>query len=285
MENTPQDRELEDAIRSIGKLHGNMAVLSKLDALLKSADTDVSEPERLIQSDGAISASIVQIANSPLYGFSEKSDNIAAALQKVGYTEALKLVSMALSRQVFMRDLASYGVSADSYWRYSYFTATFLERQAARLGRDKDEAYLLGLLHSIGRVVINELLHAQEIEVFWDRFIPEQSWEQMTIGFTNQKAGATLLRIWGFPDSIVKRVALQNSPELIRKDASLSLLDYARSLALNLIDSKRLDAFLDPDAHPAQKILRLSPEALLEEVHTVRSSVEEVYNSLKDCES
>ncbi len=283
MGTTPTDSSFEETVKSIGELHGNMAVLSKLDAVLKDLNTDISEPERLIQSDGAISGTIVQLSNSPLYGFNDKSDNIATALQKVGYNQALKLVGMALSKQVFMRDLDSYGITADSYWRYSYFTAVFLERQAKALGIDSDEAYLFGLLHSIGRVVINEILHTRQVEVFWDRFIPEKEWELMMIGFTNKKAGAILLNIWEFPQELCKRVEAQDTEAAQSPDIQIAILDYARALANHLIDPPRLRALCRAGAHPVQKKLRLSEAELVKEVAEIEAHVEEVYASLKDC--
>lgn len=283
MDTNPDESSLEESVKNIGELHGNMAVLSKLDAVLKDLNTDISEPEKLIQSDGAISGTIVQLSNSPLYGFNDKSENIATALQKVGYNQALKLVGMALSKQVFMRDLESYGVTADSYWRYSYFTAVFLERQAKALGLNSDEAYLLGLLHSIGRVVINEILHAREVEIFWDRFIPETEWELMMIGFSNQKAGALLLKIWDFPPELCKRVENQNTANGKASDLQISLLDYAKSLALHLVDPPRMRALCRAGTHPVQQKLRLSQAQLVKEVTEIEAQVEEVYASLKDC--
>ncbi|MDQ8184931.1 HDOD domain-containing protein [Pelagicoccus sp. SDUM812002] len=283
MDPSPTDNSFEETVKSIGDLHGNMAVLAKLDAVLRNLDTDISEPERLIQSDGAISGTIVQISNSPLFGFGEKSDNIATALQKVGYNQALKLVGMALSKQVFMRDLESYGITADSYWRYSYFTAVFLERQAKNLGIDSDQAYLFGLLHSIGRVVVNEILHTREIEVFWDRFIPEKEWELMMIGFTNQKAGALLLGLWDFPADLCTRIETQNDSVAQKGDLLLSILDYARILANHLIDPPRLRALCKAGSHPAQAKLRTSAPELIKEVSEVEAHVEEVYASLKEC--
>ncbi|EDY84143.1 HDOD domain family [Verrucomicrobiia bacterium DG1235] len=283
MANKQTESDFLEAVKSIGELHGNMAVLSKLDAVLKNYENDISEPERLIQSDGAISGTIVQLSNSPLYGFNDKSENIASALQKIGYNQALKLVGMALSKQVFMQDLESYGISADSYWRYSYFVAVFMERQAKILGINSDDAYLLGLLHSIGRVVINEILIAREIEIFWDRFIKEQEWEMMMIGLTNEKAGALLLKLWDFPPETCQRLENQNSKQAQAADPLLSLLDYSRSLALQLIDPGRLAALCKTGSHPAQRLLRLSEKELRTCIAETEAHVEEVHNSLKDC--
>ncbi|MBC2607029.1 HDOD domain-containing protein [Pelagicoccus albus] len=280
MATTPDEASFEETIKSVGDLHGNMAVLSKLDAILKDLNTDISEPEKLIQSDGAISGTIVQLANSPLYGFNDKSENIATALQKVGYNQALKLVGLALSKQVFMKDLESYGISADAYWRYSYFTAIFMERQAKNLGMDSDAAYLLGLLHSIGRVVVDQILHTRQVEVFWDRFIPEVEWELMMIGFTNQKAGAILLKLWDFPPELVDRVEKQDSGS---KDFQIMLLDYGRKLAVHLVDPPRLRALCRDGAHSVRDKLRMSTTEMIKEVSEIEAYVEEVYSSLKDC--
>ena len=240
---------LEKVIAEKVRLHGNMAVLSKLNTLLRDANSELSEIEGLIQSDGPIAANVVKISNGALFGFSGDCETVDEALRKVGYAEALRLVSIALSEQVFMRDLDSYGTSADDYWRYSYFTSVFMEAQSKRIGLDPGDAHMIGLLHSIGRVVINELLRVEEIEVYWDRMVPLAEWEEATVGFNSDAAGATLLRQWSFSEDVYRRVAEQSDPGKIASDPYLRLLDYARALAVNLDDDKAIESLCEPEAH------------------------------------
>ena len=154
--------QYEIAIEEVRDLHGNMSVLSRLYAILSDPNSRISEAVELLQSDGALSAIILRFSNGALFSPNERSDSIEMALQQVGFQKTLKLVGAALSNQVFMRNLNAYGITADSYWRYSYFTAIFMGKQAPICGINANTAYLMGLLHSIGRVIINELLHTKK---------------------------------------------------------------------------------------------------------------------------
>ena len=276
------ERRYDEAIRKIGDLHGNMAVLSKLDAILKDYNANADEAEALIQTDGALSGSIVQISNSVLYGLGDKCVTVGGALQKVGFDQALKLVGIALSKQVFMRDLSAYGVSADAYWRYSYFTGVFMESQARQLGMNASDAYLLGLLHSIGRVVINELLHIDEVEVFWDRYLPLSQWETSMVGFTNETAGSLLLRNWGFEPPIHGRLAQQSRRDAVAGDPMLLLLHFAKQLALHLDDAAQLAALRAADGHAYVRRLKRDAAALQRDIEQARETVAAVHETLKE---
>lgn len=207
--------QYEIAIEEVRDLHGNMSVLSRLYAILSDPNSRISEAVELLQSDGALSAIILRFSNGALFSPNERSDSIEMALQQVGFQKTLKLVGAALSKQVFMRNLNAYGITADSYWRYSYFTAIFMGKQAPICGINANTAYLIGLLHSIGRVIINELLHAKKIEVYWDSHISPDQWETATIGSSSEIAGSVLLESWEFPEEVYECVARQSDTDLL----------------------------------------------------------------------
>lgn len=207
--------QYEIAIEEVRDLHGNMSVLSRLYAILSDPNSRISEAVELLQSDGALSAIILRFSNGALFSPNERSDNIEMALQQVGFQKTLKLVGAALSKQVFMRNLNAYGITADSYWRYSYITAIFMGKQAPICGINANTAYLIGLLHSIGRVIINELLHAKKIEVYWDSHISPDQWETAAIGSSSEIAGSVLLESWEFPEEVYECVARQSDTDLL----------------------------------------------------------------------
>lgn len=247
---SPADKEsYRKALQKVEDLHGNMAVLARLGAMLREPNTGTEDVVRLLQTDGALCANIIRISNSTLYGFGTRSLNVHEALAKVGYNRVLSLVGAALSKRLFMNDLSAYGLSANDYWGYSYFCAVLLERQAFRLGADADDAYLLGLLHAIGRVVINELLIRTKIEVYWDRSIPSEEWEDILVGFRYDEAGAHVLRSWKFTAAVHERVGRQRQVVALAEDRLLLLLDYARACAET--NNYRLrDPWRAPADHP-----------------------------------
>lgn len=276
-------QQYEGVIEEVSDLHGNMSVLSKLDTVLRDYNSSLFDVERLLQSDGVLSATIVRFSNSALFSPMERNDSIESALQQVGFDETLKLVSLALSKQVFMRDLDAYGISADSYWRYSYFTAILMEKQAPICGLKANTAYLIGLLHSIGRVVVNELLHSREIEIYWDRYVSPHQWETATIGFTSEIAGSLLLKSWDFSEKVYETVAKQSEPEASESDDSLLLLNFARQIAIQLEDDDNIGTLSSDHSLPYRQKFKQSDTDLLLDIASTATQVEEVFNSLRHC--
>lgn len=218
------------SILKIEQLHSNLGVLSHLRRILANYNADLDQASQLIASDSGLASSVIKISNSALYSRGEKTPGLHAAIQKVGFDQILKLVAIAVSRQVFMKNLDAYGMTAEQYWFTSYFSALFCESRARSVGISADEAYLVGLLADIGKVVINELLRERSVEIHWDSSIPCDSWEKVMVGFGNSRAGAVLLEKWGFPRSIYETVAMREDPAAVEEKPLLRILDYCRSL-------------------------------------------------------
>ncbi len=220
------------ALEKIETLHGNFAVLARLGTLLRDPNNGVDELAALIKTDGTLAATAIRLSNSIHYGIGGlRVATVQDALVKVGFKGVLNLVGSALSKQVFMRDLGAYGISANDYWTQSYFCGVFLEACSRRLGLAEDDAYLVGLLHGIGKVVINDLLAQAKVEVFWDASLPCEEWETLVLGFRNDEAGAYLLKKWKFTPAVYQRIADQHSGDARAADPLLRLLSYAQDLA------------------------------------------------------
>ncbi len=238
-----------DAIKRIESLHANMSVLSRLNGLLRNTNTDLDTVSRLIQSDGALATGIIKISNSAFFGSGQRNKDVHSALRKVGLNQALRLVGIAMSKQVFMHDLKAYGLTADDYWTYSYFCGVFMDTSAQRVGLNQDDAYLLGLLHALGRVVINELLRNTQVEIFWSPTIPPEQWEEIMVGFRYYTAGAMLLECWKFEPLLCKDVREQCDETCISANPLLALLDYTRQLALMNRWNMNLENWVYPQNH------------------------------------
>jgi HD-like signal output (HDOD) protein len=208
-----------------------MRVISQLYALLKDPESSLDDAIELIKSDGVLAAGVVRLSNSVYYGHHQGELDLQSAVQQVGFQETLRLVGGLLSRQLFMRDLTGYGLTADEYWTYSYYCAAFMEQVARSIRMNPDNAYLAGLLHGIGRVVNNELLLHEEVEILWDPTLPSEKWEQIMGLDPYTRVGATVLKSWGFPVAICDLVATQRDPEALTTSAPVRMLDFARALA------------------------------------------------------
>lgn len=269
------------AIKEIENLHGNLAVLSRLNEILRDYNSNLADAEQLILSDGALASSVIKISNSVMYGRGKTHTNLHAAIQQVGFSQVLKLVGMALSKQVFMKDLTAYGITANQYWFSSYFTALFMEYQAKALSMGANDAYLIGLLHGIGKVVINELLRDRDVEIFWDPSIPSEAWEMVMIGFTHAKVGALLLDTWNFPSRIHEAINRQHLPNAKKEQPLLSMLDFASAIATRNTIEQPLKEWKINFNHPhliqhnfSRDNVMAQIEAVIRTVNSVRKTLE-----------
>lgn len=64
-------------------------------------------------------------------------------------------------------------------------------------------------------MIINELLHAKKIEVYWDSHISPDQWETAAIGSSSEIAGSVLLESWEFPEEVYECVARQSDTDLL----------------------------------------------------------------------
>lgn len=265
----------------IENLHGNMAVLSRLSPMLKDTNSEIEDVSRLIQSDSALSASIIRISNSALYGRSNKAGNVRSALGKVGFKQALRLVGIALSREVFMRDLKVYGITADDFWCQSYFTALLMEELSRRIGLDHDDAYMVGLLHAIGKVVLNELRNPAEVDVYWDTTFTSEEWEDVMFGFHYDEAGACLLESWNFMESIYQPIGAQLSAAAQQTDLMVAALTFTKDLlVVNHYDMSVKD-WVIPENHPFLNRSKSNPGIIETEIQKCRKQLAEVRKTIK----
>jgi HD-like signal output (HDOD) protein len=277
----PALKSFDEAVKEIKSLHGNMAVLSRLGPMLKDPNSDIDDAARLIRSDGALAASIIRISNSALYGRGEPVGSVDAALSKVGFNEGLRLVGMALSKQVFMRDLRVYGISADDYWRVSYLSGLFLEELAPRLGVDHDDAYLVGLLHLIGKVVLNELEDPAATEVYWDSTLPVEAWEDIMFGLHFDQAGAALLQAWNFPESIHLRVGQQLDTDAQQSDPILGAVAFMTEVFLLNHCDFELPHWRVPDEHVFYQQADTTPECASADLQSCRRQLGKIKRNIK----
>jgi putative nucleotidyltransferase with HDIG domain len=179
-------------------------------ASLRSDDTSVEEIARIIRRDLAMTAKIVNIANSGFFGLRSKVQTVERAISYIGVETITALV---LSQELFAAGIPITfpGFDLDLLAQHSFDTAACARAIALheRLpGKTAEAAFLAGVLHDVGKLVLatrtppaSPSLHAQWL-VDTRRQIDTQ----------HAEVGAYLLGLWSFPDSIVEAIAWHHDP-------------------------------------------------------------------------
>ena len=267
----PADFKL--AIQSIDSLGATPAVLVKVLKLANDPNSDLLSIGALLRNDGPLVADIIRISNSPFYAPTTLHSNLNSALNQLGLREVIRMVNLSLGRQLFARDLLSYGISAYDYWSNSVAAALLMESLAKKIQLNADDAYTLGILHALGRVLIDQVIEEKGFSIYWDTKQPIQDWERDAVGFDFAEAGALLLEHWHFPEAMCE--ALRHQLDTESTDNKLSLLSVMqftrRLLALTGLDFEN-EGWQFPANDPFIKASALSPETILELVNTCREN-------------
>ena len=110
---------------------------------------------RIVDKDAAISAKILQLVNSSLIGARRAFNNLEQAVVYLG-ADAVRNLAISVSVQQIFRRVETNGLlSIDRFWHHSTLAALIARNTATTVGHaDASEAYLAGLLHDIGKLLL-----------------------------------------------------------------------------------------------------------------------------------
>ena len=263
--------DFKKALQTIDALGATPAVLVKVIKLANDPNTDIETISDLLRNDGPLAANIIRISNSPYYAPETPHSNLNSSINQLGLSEVIRVVNLSLARQLFARDLMSYGVTAYDYWSTSVATALVMEALAKETGQPREDAYTLGILHAIGRVLINDVIDQKGFSIYWDNQQPIEEWERGAVGFDFAEAGSMLLEHWLFPSPICEIIRHQLVQEPAANAGSLlgTLQFTRRLLAQTGLDFAKPEWQIDPN-DPFLVATGITPESISEMVTDCR---------------
>lgn len=178
---------------------------------VESENTSAGQIAELVATDAALSARLLQVANSPLYRARNPIDNLQTAIARMGYAVVRNLVSTLVMRQMFQATSDSLDTRLRRLWEHSVQVAAISRVIAGQVGGlQKDQAMLAGLIHDIGALPI--LVRAEDIP----ELLEDEALLDRAIDHLHPALGAKILTAWEFPPSLIAVAAehedLQRDP-------------------------------------------------------------------------
>jgi len=209
-------RELKNKIRNIGGLPTLPNVASRVMGMASDPQIAMRDLARVIAADSALTGKILKVANSPLYGVRRKIGSLQLAITLLGMREIMHLVTSISVFQAFPKTKDRTGFDVKSYWRHSAACGLVTRALAKALGQDfKGEAFTAGLLHDMGKLVLDQYFHNKFQNVF--RLIATgssavEAEEQIFIA-NHAQVGGWLAATWNLPKSLCDPIAWHHMPE------------------------------------------------------------------------
>ncbi|MEN8007782.1 MAG: HDOD domain-containing protein [Candidatus Krumholzibacteriota bacterium] len=156
--------------------------------------------EAVISKDQALVARVLKLANSGLYGRSRSINSIPEAVVLIGLVNLKKIVFAVSTEGLTRRSLLNYDYDPDrGFWRHSLGvaqTSRVLVDASPECTLRSEEAYVAGLLHDVGQLIIDEFLPPMD-----GKHVDRRD-ETAAVGLNHAELGEYILNQWNLPESI-----------------------------------------------------------------------------------
>lgn len=210
----------------------------------------------LLRLDQALAADVLRLSNSAAVGGVARTASVQEAVMRLGFTRVRTLVLGAATSTLLNRRLNGYGVSGQELWNHAVVTAS-LARYVAEHVRypGLEEAYVAGLLHDIGKLVLDQYVTAGYTalqELMQKRQLRLWQAEEEVFGLDHGAVGGLLAARWQFPLPLVDAIRCHHWPSFSRARPELAAV-------VNLADAlpPRPASPLFPAVEPHPEALRL----------------------------
>ncbi|TWT37053.1 HDOD domain protein [Posidoniimonas corsicana] len=238
---------IDKLVTQAGNLYSLPSVAVEVLQLTEQQDVDVKQLRDAIGRDPALSAKLLRVVNSSLFGLSGEVADLNQALALLG-VEPLKVLVLGFSLPdgLFARMA---GEPLKRYWTTSLTRAVCAKSLAPRFGGvSPDVAFLAGLLRDIGMLVM-----VQQLGEPYLRFLtlaadaPEEltELERQSLGFDHTQLTASLLREWKLPEALCGAVDFAAGDPLATGDPGLRPVVMLAERLSRLVLDRRLDALPD----------------------------------------
>ena len=183
-------------------------VALKVRETVESDNVNAKKVAEVIGTDAAISARLVQVANSPLYRGKQRIDDIQMAVARMGFTVTRDLVIGLAMRQMFQATSEVIDLRLRLVWEHSTQVAgltTMLCKHFTKLR--PDQAMLAGLVHDIG--VLPILVRAEDFPELLDN---TTLLDKLTREL-HPRLGTLILDSWDFPQELIDVAAQHENLE------------------------------------------------------------------------
>lgn len=233
---------LQELIASAPGLSARPDSIASLMEIIEDPEVGAEEVVPVVEHDPGLSAGLLKLCNSPIYNFRRRIGSPREALVLVGNLTFARLCFTLSLEPVIQRDLPGYDLDLDTLWQHSLATAygaAYLVKGIG-LSQHRDRAFTAGLLHDIGKLVLDQGM-SQGSVIMGDNThskTPSLSLERCKTGFDHAEAGAALLDSWELPEEIISAIRWHHEPfkagENKRLALAISVADQVAHFASNL---------------------------------------------------
>jgi HD-like signal output (HDOD) protein len=188
----------------------------RLNECINHPRSSIADIARIITEDQGLTARLLKLANSPLFGYYSRVDTIIKAVTIIG-TQQLRDLALAASVMGVFTGIPEELMNMSTFWRHSVACGIIARTMAACLRENNVERYFVaGILHDVGQLVLCTAVPETAANLIRDSREQEElffSTERRTLGFDHAELGGALMKAWKIPANIAEPVACHHAPQ------------------------------------------------------------------------
>ncbi|RDE18851.1 HDOD domain-containing protein [Motiliproteus coralliicola] len=207
----PDEDQLSSVLKTeLSDLPPFPVIVTRLLELTRDQNGSIGELVQVVETDPAITARLLRIANSSYYSFQRQISTVRESIIVLGFHEVRRLaLNLTIHNNLVNR---SRGALFDQllFWRHSLAVAIIAKKLADETQLvDPEEAYVAGLLHDIGKSLLEQhgkISYSEFLEYFDDQPGVALGEEQRIIGASHDVIGALYASHSALPDTLVNAI-------------------------------------------------------------------------------
>ncbi len=241
------------------------------------------EIAEVIETDQAIAAKVLQVANSAYYGMSGMVSSIHQATVVLGHKVLEQVITMVSATSLLGNHLKGYRMGSGTLWQHSLAVALCSRLIAKdRAPTLENDAFSVGLIHDAGKLALDRYLLERKAQV--DQALAAGvnflEVEKQVLGFDHTELASELCAKWKLPENHVSAMRFHHDPGSSKGNQLAYIIHTANHIAQQSGIGSSFDATqyeLDPEALAFlsldQEDLAIYTKAMIEAVNQITQSL------------
>lgn len=210
---------LEKLFARIGQLSALPSVVQRVLKVASDGDASAVDLQRVVEQDPTLAIRILRTVNSSYYGLRHDVADLQSAISMLGFVEVRNLALTVYVARLCDEPFQYGAFSREGLWRHMVATGAIARLIARSCHRaDPEEAYLTGLLHDVGKVLIEHYMPGPFRQVVDAAAAGKRSYlqEQRLLTFDHADLGAYVAEQSGLPETTCRAIAFHHMPERLQ---------------------------------------------------------------------
>lgn len=229
----PSSREIRQVIE---RLQPIPQVALKILRIIDNEDYDILKLADELRKDQVLSARTLQLCNSAMFARRLRVESLDHALVYLGRDLLVKMVVSASVNEFFNQQGHGYSLCKGGLYHHAVGTAIMAEKLAQLTGiSPPTTAYTAGLLHDIGKVVLDQYV-AAGYPMFYRELQEDISFseaEKRILGTDHTRVGLMLAEKWVFSKALANAIRYHHYPERDPDHAELTHIVHLADLIMS----------------------------------------------------